>query len=376
MQADSEEADKKEPRAPLSAEELRRRRKAVDFSRVNCEMEGLYADDEFNAMMERYANGEIDREDVDEYMENYLEDIHSGKIVVQRMPRDNGYMEADKEEPRAPLSPEELRHRSKAVDLALVCVEMEILFASEELNEMMECHANEEISSEELDEFMENRINSEEADKKEPRATLSAEELRRRRRAVDFSRVNCELSGLYCTDQTYIDLKEKYARGEIEAEVISAYVDKLLEENCRARQGTEVEEADKKEPRAPLSPEELARRRKSIDFARASVEMSGFSTDDEYREIEERYVKGEIDLEDLAAYSENLVEDIRSGKIVVKDLPRDNGYEDVEAHNSPWPEGIDRKELAACISKYVRGEIELEDFAARISKIEKGQSCP
>jgi uncharacterized membrane protein len=220
------------------------------------------------------------------------------------------------------------------------------------------------------------QADSEEADKKEPRATLSAEELRRRRKAVDFARVNCEMSGLYCTDQTYIDLKEQYARGEIEAEVISAYVDKILEEDCRARQGTEVEEADKKKPRAPLSQEELDRRRNAIDFARASVEMSGFSTDDEYREIEERYVRGEIDAEELDAYVDNILEDIRSGKIVVQDLPRDNGYECVEAHNSPWPEGIDRKELAACISKYVRGEIELEDFAARISKIKKGQSCP
>jgi hypothetical protein len=81
---------------------------------------------------------------------------------------------------------------------------------------------------------------SEEADKKEPRAPLSQEELERRRDAVDFARVSCEMSGLYCTDQTYIDLNEQYARGEIELDVIRQYVDGLIEERVNAIQRGQV----------------------------------------------------------------------------------------------------------------------------------------
>lgn len=69
------------------------------------------------------------------------------------------------------------------------------------------------------------------------RAPLSEMELKRRRKSVDFARVSCEMEGLYCTDQTYIDLNERYARGEIEASEIDAYVDQKLEEAVRARQG-------------------------------------------------------------------------------------------------------------------------------------------
>ena len=67
----------------------------------------------------------------------------------------------------------------------------------------------------------------------------------------------------------------------------------------------EVEETLQPTPvkaRAPLSKEELERRRDAVDFARANVELEGFPTDGEFREIEERFVRGEIDLIDLGRF--------------------------------------------------------------------------
>jgi len=55
--------------------------------------------------------------------------------------------------------------------------------------------------------------------------SLTEEELAERRYAVDFARANNELSGYYITDKKYLALQEQYARGEIELDVIGAYVD-------------------------------------------------------------------------------------------------------------------------------------------------------
>jgi len=66
------------------------------------------------------------------------------------------------------------------------------------------------------------------------RAPLSNEELRLRRKAVDFGRVNCELEGLYESDPVYDDLCDRYAKGEIDNDVLDAYVDKKLEERINA----------------------------------------------------------------------------------------------------------------------------------------------
>jgi len=61
--------------------------------------------------------------------------------------------------------------------------------------------------------------------------------------------------------------------------------------------------------RAPLTEEELERRRDAIDFARVSVELEGLPTDDEYREWEERYARGEIDAEELSGYMDAIIEE-------------------------------------------------------------------
>ena len=63
-----------------------------------------------------------------------------------------------------------------------------------------------------------------------PASKLTKEELAERRYAVDFARVNNELSGYYITDKKYLALQEQYARGEIELDVLGAYVDGLSNE--------------------------------------------------------------------------------------------------------------------------------------------------
>lgn len=65
------------------------------------------------------------------------------------------------------------------------------------------------------------------------RKTLTEEELKRRRKSVDFARVNCELEGLYCTDNFFNSLNEQYAKGEIGLDKIDEYVDSLIRDNSK-----------------------------------------------------------------------------------------------------------------------------------------------
>ena len=59
-------------RPPLSKEELEERRYSVDFARANVELEGLRAGKDHHEMMERYARGEIDLEDLREYADRLI----------------------------------------------------------------------------------------------------------------------------------------------------------------------------------------------------------------------------------------------------------------------------------------------------------------
>ena len=47
--------------------------------------------------------------------------------------------------------------------------------------------------------------------------------------------------------------------------------------------------------------EERQRRREVVDAARHSSEMEGGRSSDEFREVQEAYVRGEIDVEDVIA---------------------------------------------------------------------------
>jgi hypothetical protein len=56
------------------------------------------------------------------------------------------------------------------------------------------------------------------------------DEMRPRRKAVDFARVNSELEGFDSHDEKYGELTERWCKGEIEWEEIEKYVDGVIQE--------------------------------------------------------------------------------------------------------------------------------------------------
>lgn len=62
--------------------------------------------------------------------------------------------------------------------------------------------------------------------------------------------------------------------------------------------------------RPPISAAEKQLRREAVDYARASVWLSGFVLDDEYHKESERFVRGEIDSGELTAFALKRARDI------------------------------------------------------------------
>ena len=52
-------------------------------------------------------------------------------------------------------------------------------------------------------------------------------------------------------------------------------------------------------PKPPISPEERARRREAVDFARGNVRLSGFILDPQTEALNARYIAGELDHDEL-----------------------------------------------------------------------------
>lgn len=50
-----------------------------------------------------------------------------------------------------------------------------------------------------------------------------------------------------------------------------------------------------------ITDDERAARRRAVDEARHSIEMEGGRTDDDFRSVEEAFVRGEIEIDDLVA---------------------------------------------------------------------------
>ncbi|MDR1709111.1 MAG: antitoxin VbhA family protein [Candidatus Accumulibacter sp.] len=55
--------------------------------------------------------------------------------------------------------------------------------------------------------------------------------------------------------------------------------------------------------RTALSPVELAKRRRAVDFARANVELEGMKGTPEFNAMMERLARGEIEIEDVDRYT-------------------------------------------------------------------------
>ena len=76
------------------------------------------------------------------------------------------------------------------------------------------------------------------------------------------------------------------------------------------RQGsTEIEAVDKKELEHQISEAEQNERKDAVAFANASIGLSGFETSDEMRDLGQRYIIGEIVLNEFVTLSQKMLPD-------------------------------------------------------------------
>lgn len=72
---------------------------------------------------------------------------------------------------------------------------------------------------------------------------------------------------------------------------------------------TEIEAVDTKELEHQISEAEQNERKKAVAFANASIGLSGFETSDEMRHLGQRYIIGEIDLNEFVTLSQKMLPD-------------------------------------------------------------------
>ena len=72
---------------------------------------------------------------------------------------------------------------------------------------------------------------------------------------------------------------------------------------------TKIEAVDTKEPEHQISEAEQNERKDAVAFANASIGLSGFETSDEMRHLGQRYIIGEIDLNEFVTLSQKMLPD-------------------------------------------------------------------
>jgi hypothetical protein len=72
---------------------------------------------------------------------------------------------------------------------------------------------------------------------------------------------------------------------------------------------TEIEAVDTKELEHQISEAEQNERKDAVAFANASIGLSGFETSDEMRHLGQRYIIGEIDLNEFVTLSQKMLPD-------------------------------------------------------------------
>ena len=70
---------------------------------------------------------------------------------------------------------------------------------------------------------------------------------------------------------------------------------------------TEIEAVDTKEPLHQISEAEQNERKKAVAFADASIGLSGFETSEEMKHLGQRYISGEIDLNEFLILSQKML---------------------------------------------------------------------
>lgn len=72
---------------------------------------------------------------------------------------------------------------------------------------------------------------------------------------------------------------------------------------------TEIEAIDGKYPGRQIFEAEQNERKKAVAFANASIGLSGFETSEGMRHLSERYITGEIDLDEFVMLSQKMLPD-------------------------------------------------------------------
>lgn len=68
----------------------------------------------------------------------------------------------------------------------------------------------------------------------------------------------------------------------------------------------EIEAVDTKEPEHQISEAEQSERKKAVAFATSSIGLSGFETSEEMKHLGQRYITGEIDLNEFLMLSQKM----------------------------------------------------------------------
>ena len=67
-----------------------------------------------------------------------------------------------------------------------------------------------------------------------------------------------------------------------------------------------IEAVDTKGPEHQISEAEQSERKKAVAFATASIGLSGFETSEEIKHLGQRYISGEIDLNEFVMLSQKM----------------------------------------------------------------------
>lgn len=81
------------------------------------------------------------------------------------------------------------------------------------------------------------------------------------------------------------------------------------QEPTQHQESPEIEAVDRKELEHQISEAEQNERKKAVAFAYASIGLSGFETSDEMRHLGQRYIIGEIDLNEFVVLSQRMLPD-------------------------------------------------------------------
>ncbi|CAM5553796.1 antitoxin VbhA family protein [Pseudomonas fragi] len=78
------------------------------------------------------------------------------------------------------------------------------------------------------------------------------------------------------------------------------------QEQTQHQGSNEIEAVDTKGPEHQISEAEQSERKKAVAFATASIGLSGFETSEEIKHLGQRYISGEIDLNEFVMLSQKM----------------------------------------------------------------------